>query len=263
MEENKVEEKVEKPIEEKKVEEVKKELQEPKVETPPEETESTPLPAEEAKTEEKEIIEEPVEEKAEEVAPVEEKQIEEPKIDTEKIIEDSPEEAPVEKPKEEEPVVEETKEEEKPQKEILTSGRALVKISDNCKHRSWTDIIPSWVIYRGRTKLTPNRWTRSMKKAVRDGLLEVVDRSPKGPISSFNPVGPKGVEVQKIEKTTSDKDTKVEKNKIIELVQKPKETEVIIKPGKKLDEVIRSKKPEEIEVKIKEAPLPKEYTEAR
>jgi hypothetical protein len=152
---------------------------------------------------------------------------------------------------------------EKPKEEVPRGGKMYVKLSDNFNHRSWTDIIPSWVIYRKRTKLTPMRWSSQMKKAVRDGILEVVEKNPTSPVSSFDPIGPKGVEVREIKTVTSDKDTKVEKDKVIELNKKPEETKINLGPSKKLDEVLKKKEPVEIGVKIKEAPLPKKYTEVR
>jgi len=282
MKENKVEEKVAKPAKEKKEETVEKKQEvsveevkeEPKVEilekvvedNPPEEVDEIPsaewdeknpdakplLPGESVEKKE-EIISPP---KVEEEEKVEESSEESPK-EAEKKTETTAVEEQTEEPKDKEPVKEEATE------EFPKGGKMYLKLSDKCKHRTWTDIISSWVIYRGRKKLTPNRWSGMMKKAVREGILEVVERNPTGKINSFNPVGPKGVEVQKIDKVTSDKDTTIEKNKVIELVQKPKEIKVIVKPSEKLDEALKSKKPIEIGVKVKEAPLPKEYTETR
>jgi len=178
----------------------------------------------------------------------------------EKLTEEKQEPAKLEENNEKEP-----KEElKKPlEEEIPHSGRMRVRLSDKCKHRSWTDIIPGWIIYRREEKLTPNRWSSQMKRAMRDGILEIVERNPKGKISSFDPIGPKGEEIKPIEVVTSDKSTEMGRGKIIELVKKPQETIIHRTTSKKLEEALKSKEPVTMNVKVKETPLPKQFTETR
>lgn len=108
--------------------------------------------------------------------------------------------------------------------EEIEPGKYLVQINEEkCAYRTWIDTATNFQIYRGDKKLTPKRWSKSMKKAVKQGILKIVDKHPAGTVSSFTPKAAKVALPKEIKVESSNNTTELKKDTIVTLDKKPEE----------------------------------------
>ena len=130
-------------------------------------------------------------------------------------------------------------------KQVPICGRIEVRLK---KTRFWRDPISMWYIRKkknGETKLTPNRWSSSLKRAIKKGTFEIVDLHPDCSrftrLGTYTPIKKevKKIEKQKEEETSNTKGTSLIPGTTIIAPEKLKITKVITKPQ---DEVVEDDK---------------------
>lgn len=108
--------------------------------------------------------------------------------------------------------------------EEIQSGKVMVQINEEkCAYRTWNDPSINFQIYKGDIKLTPKRWSKHMKQAVRKGILKVVDKHPTGKATSFTPIAHKIDAPREIKVESSGTTTELKKDTIVTLDKKPEE----------------------------------------
>jgi len=126
-------------------------------------------------------------------------------------------------------------------KQVPLCGRIEVRLKNK---RFWRDPISMWYIRKrnDETKLTPNRWSSSLKRAMKKGVFEIVNLHPD--LSKFTRTGSytpakkeeKIIKPQEVKETSDIKGTLLEAGTIINAPERIKITTIITKPKEEVVE---------------------------